>query len=462
MTAARSCFRVFITTLLAAQLGALAKSAADKFFWYNYTVDSAVNTRAASASIKCDSAGNIKLAYRGHYDIKYSELKDYRWKTIVADTGTGADARMDMDLDAAGNPHIIYHDWSYNYIYYARRASDGKWSHLMVKKTSLPNLDFYQVSLAVDKDGNSHMVFTSKGGFGYANLTYAKVDKDDKVVDSAFVQNGGVNGKWNSLTVDSQGKPVAAYYNFDYTSLAVANRSDTGFVLHFVDSTGSANKHGYFASIKRQNDTSYYATYINETKGQIQLAHGSPGGTWTVENVDSLPPLRVVNGDTVLSWTLFSSQVRLALDSKGNPFVAYPVVLSKDGQVAIKSQLRLARKIDGQWVSDVVDSEGIAGEFLSLTMLPSDLPAITYWERSKGERKVAVASLTAPADTNHNGIPDYKEITGVLRQPRGSRLRAKSFFMFDPLGRYQGALTGLALPAGAYFGSEGDDRFLIK
>jgi hypothetical protein len=454
MQAARNFIRVFIPVVFAAHAGAIAKTHADnRYFWYGYVVDSAANTRAASASIKCDADGNVKLAYRGHYDIKYAELKDHRWTIQVADTGTGADARMDMDLDGAGNPHIVYHDWSYNWIYYAHRDSDKKWSHLTVKKMGLPNLDFYQVSIAADRDGNANLAFTTVGTHGpYASATYAKV-KDGKVIDSSYINDGGINGKWNSMTLDSQGKPVFAYYVFDNSNLGVATRNDTGgFTTQIVDSGDFANAHGFYASIARENDTSYYVSYVNEAKKIIQLAHGKPGGAWTIEKID-----------TMAHWTLFSSQIRVAVDTKGNPVIAYAPVTTEDGNVAVTSELRIAYKVDGNWVSEVVDNEGVVGEYLALTInRQNDMPVIAYWDRTKGQRKVVVGSPTAPPDEDHNGIPDYKELpAGVLRRAPALRLRGEAFPFTDTMGRTHGILSGPLLPSGAYFGPEGA-RTLIK
>ena len=423
--------------VLAGLLFAGTASADNPFFWYRYDVDSNAaeqhdgNKGATFGynALRADAKGNLKIAYRGHYNIKYSELKNHIWYTEIADDSTGSGARMDMALDPDGEPHMVFHNDNYGKAIYSERKN-GVWKRKVLAELKLPNLDFYQVSIAVNQDFESHCVFTSAGAGDYANTTYVKVGKDGSATDPVKVFTGGINGKWNSVTTDASGKPVISLFIFDRNNLGVATRNDSGFTTQWIDSSDYDNAHGFLNTIRPSAD-SFFVSYLNQVHQCIQIAHGKPGGIWTVERVDTLP-----------AWTIFSSQIRMVVDSKGNPILGYPVVTKEDEYTAATSRLMLAYKKDGNWVTEVVDSNGVAGENLTMT-IANDMPALAYWESGTKTLRVALASLTAPPDDDKNGIPDYKEVKPIaLRRFPIVTDRPVAYPFFDALGRSLGSRAG--------------------
>ncbi|GEM_PF-4490227 len=437
---ARSGARACAALLLAGLVLAGVASADNQFFWYRYDVDSNAaeqhdgNKGATFGynALRADVKGNLKIAYRGHYNIKYSELKNHIWYTEIADDSTGSGARMDMALDPDGEPHMVFHNDNYGKALYSARKN-GVWKRKVLTELKLPNLDFYQVSIAVNKDFESHCVFTSAGAGNYANTTYVKVGKDGAATDPVKVFTGGINGKWNSVTTDASGKPVISLFIFDRNNLGVATKNDSGFTTQWVDSGDYDNAHGFLNTIQPSAD-SFFVSYLNQAHACVQIAHGKPGGAWTVERVDTLP-----------AWTIFSSQIRMVIDSKGNPILAYPLIKKEDEYAALESRLVITYKKAGSWVREVVDSSGIAGENLTMTILPNDMPALAYWESGTKTLRVAVGSLTAPPDEDKNGIPDYKEVKPIaLRRFPIVAERPVAYPFFDALGRSMGSRSAVS------------------
>jgi hypothetical protein len=419
----KSIFKTMILT--AALLPNIAKALeASKLYWYTYTLDSSGAMRGHSA-LKYDKKGNIKIAYRINYDANYGVFDGEYWKTQKADTGSGSDAKIAMALDGEGNPHIAMHDWRNSKIQYSHH--DGKvWVHDSIP-TRDPSTDFYQISMATDPKNRIHMSFTTKTHHPISALTYSMVGSDGKLTAPVFACTAGFNGKWNKLTTDKDGNPVAAFFLFDGVNLAVAYTKDGKWTHQTVDSSGGANEKGFHVDIKPDTADQFKIAYYNRTHKAIELATGTPGGTWAMEKVDTMP-----------NYTLFSTLNPLGVDSKGNAFVAYVKAEVADGGTPVtKSTLRMAVKSEDKWTHATIDSLGVVGEYAAMDLSPDGLPAIAYYESGKGHFRLAVASLTPPPDADNNGIPDYKErsITiGVKARPRVA-LAMPGGRVFDLQGR---------------------------
>jgi hypothetical protein len=420
-----------------------------KYNWYRYDVDSAKGEEKGKgqgalfgfSSIKHDASGNVKLGFRGHYDLKYAELQNHLWKIVVADTGLGgADAKMDMDLDAAGNPHFFFQTPGYDRVIYVHKKG-STWEEKEINKLHIQNLDFYNLSIKVDADSNVHMLYSSEHA-NYPYATYSKYGKDGVLASPVILRpNGGIAGKWNSIALDSKNSPLFSYYIQAESNLALSYMGSDTLKSQLIDSAGYENAHGYFNTLQRENDTSYYLSYLNTAKHIIQVAHGQPGGKWTVQKVDTMP-----------AYTLFSSVIRMVLDSKGSPILAYPVVnKTLDGAIT-ESALRIAYKKDSVWAYETIDSVGSPGQYVSMSILANDMPIISYWEGTKKTLKVVVASLTAPPDSNSNGIPDYKEVVSIFRNHAfASPMSRLPLPAYDILGRGKRQTGSLFRRDGQYF-----------
>lgn len=424
-----------IGAAFAAKGGPAAKRAAPArkadvapFYWYYYAVDSSHQDGKEIgfySKLRYAPDGKLKVGYRGHYDVRFAEFDGRNWQKQTIDTGAGSDAKIDMALDKDGNPHIIYHDWQYAYVYYV--WSDGHDWHRSTLDTLGSGGGFYQLSAQMDANNVFHAIYTAKYQ-DYANLTYSYLPVGGERVGPTRPCDCGLSAKWNSITFDKNEKPVFGFFIHNGEYLNVTYMDGGQWKNQAVDTAGGTGKlPGFYASIAHDTGDSFYLSYQDNDKKGLYMAYGTPGGTWTVEKIDSMP-----------SFTYFTTQSALVLGPDRTPYVVYPWVESSDALVATKAKLKLAYKKDGQWITQTVDSGEVVGEFPSIAISKDGLPAITYVDRKGLTLWSAMASKTAPPDTNNNGIPDYKE------QPSGIKA----------IGR-PGKILGGRHGKGAFFDSKG-------
>ena len=94
-----------------------SKASQPQLYWRYFTLDT---TFASYSKIMFDSKDQLKVAFRGHYDIRYASFNGSTWDISVADTGAGTDARVDMALDKADRPHIIHQQGFVHFLFEAK------------------------------------------------------------------------------------------------------------------------------------------------------------------------------------------------------------------------------------------------------------------------------------------------------------------------------------------------------
>lgn len=374
--------RIASAAALAMSFGVLSASAADLVpYWGRYVLDT-TGEAAGPSQPQFDKDNHLKIAYRGHYDVKYVEFANGSFTTQVADTGTGGDAKLAFALDGSGNPHIAYYNSNYTQVYYAWK-NGGDWKHEIV--TGLHdknyNLDWYQLCLAADSKGGAHLAYSREAN-NFPSMWHTYVDKDGNLSDSGFVVQD-LTGKWNGIVLDSHEKPVIAFFRNLDEQMRVAWQDSGAWqtqTLSVADTSVPPPK-GIHAAIVRENDTLYHALYQNKDRHEIWMATGRPGGTWTTERIDSLP-----------GFTYFQSHDAIVMGKGGRPYVVYGRHSSADGNTVTAGSLVFAYKEDGDWKKTVVDSSGITGLYAALAVDSAGMPAITYYELGKRYVKLALGS----------------------------------------------------------------------
>jgi hypothetical protein len=368
---------------LALCLGMAATHAEDlKFFWYKSTIDTNLGIWGTSGA-SFDAHDSLKVSYRGHqHDMKYAELNpNFTWRIEQADTNyTGGPAQMAATLASNGQPHIIYQTADYQKVYGATKVN-GKWEHRLQDHLDIVNLDFYQMSMAADDKGGVHMIY-SREKSGWPVLYYAYRDKDGNTKDTGFVSSE-ITGKWSSMTTDSKGSPVLAYFRVLEERLEVAYRDSGSWKRQIVGIDLPKIPFGYHISIARASDTLYRILYQDRNVHQMWMASGVPGGAWTTEKIDSLD-----------GYTNFTALNVLKLGKDGMPYIAYANIKSPDGYQIDGCKLMFAYKSDGAWHKQVLDSNGIVGEYASMAIDSKGQPAITYFDRDRHQLKLIFGSFT--------------------------------------------------------------------
>lgn len=357
-----------------------------QYYWYYYVIDRD-KPIGASTTLLYDKKGLPNIAYcrpEERTGVKLARYDGTAWKVQEVDRrGSG---RVVMALDGADVPHIIYHTDGGGKVKHAL-YNGQQWSVTTIDST-LNAGSYYGNAIQVDAKGRVHICYVTRyRDTGFDQMTYAFLDSG-RLSPGQRIDNAGINGKWCSLTLDAQQRPCLAYYSF-VGDLAFGYLENGRWKLEHVDNDGSLDNQGFYPSIQRDMQNNFLISFQSHTPGRVRLARGRPHA-WSIEDI------------TAANWMTFSTPNPLALDKQGNPYVAFYDLPNGD--------LKLAYKLGDQWTIITVDSVGKVGESAALAFNPDGLPAISYYDSTRGYLRFAVASLTPPPDTDQDGVPDYLEL----------------------------------------------------
>lgn len=213
------------------------------------------------------------------------------------------------------------------------------------------------VSAAVDSENNIHVCyqFFYEGidamNFNYPDLLYVKKDgsspgaegTEETVEGNVYNPDGSASvqnrvGAHACLIIDKDGNPVIFYY-----ADLKPNLSDP------------------------------------DTKG-LRVAYRQSDGTWNREWVET--------GFEV-------GGISAAIDSKGNPGVAYYVAgeYTDDSGMSHRECLRYSSKSSGSWKAALVDESTLCGKYCSLAFDASGNPAVAYYSMQNNSGSLTIRDL---------------------------------------------------------------------
>jgi hypothetical protein len=135
-------------------------------------------------SLALDANGNPHVTYRSTGSstgvaLKYAWKSGGGWTREFADSSTTQVGQFNhLELDALGNPHVSYEDFTNTNVRYARKTG-GAWT--IQYADSLANAGQY-TSLALDAQGRTHITYFDARGLG--ELRYALASAPTSVASS--------------------------------------------------------------------------------------------------------------------------------------------------------------------------------------------------------------------------------------------------------------------------------------
>ena len=217
-------------------------------------------------------------------------------------------------------------------------------------------------SLAVDVNGNPHISYYDATG---QDLKYAVNQSGTWNIET--VDAAGDVGKYSSIAVDANGNTHIAY--MDSTGrLKYAKKQAGQWSITTLYDTGSIEGYPSIA-LNAQGDPriSFYVNYW----GILMYAKYN-GGTWSFEYAD----LSGFYGNG-----LAGTHSSLAIDADDNPHISYYDKTNKN--------LKYAKRVDGKWTSEVIDSDNDVGQYTSLALDSSGNPHISYYFVTGGDLRYA-------------------------------------------------------------------------
>jgi hypothetical protein len=346
------------------------------------------------------------------------------WQVEVVDAGHGGDVGKFTSLivDIDGNFHIAYFDEGQNALRYAYRGrSDKQWYTMQIDKQA-----GQYASLAVDSHDHPHIAYNSRfltglhyaywdgtrwqtqiiddartnhftsiqlDAKGYPHISYYQEENPDgtnalhlkyaffdgKVWYIQTVNRKFATGKFNSIVLDSSGRPHIAYSFAGTGDLGYVFWDGSQWIYEVPDTRRTHNNYvGLGNSIALDSKGNPYIAYFDLNNRAIKYTRWT-GAAWQTEFVDK----------GLGSFTL-ADHVSLKLDSHDQPHVAY-----YDAGIGA---LKYAERDDQGWHMEVVDNHGNVGAYPSLFIDQHDQPYISFYDISARQLRLAYRE-SAPSAT---------------------------------------------------------------
>jgi len=233
-----------------------------------------------------------------------------------ATIGACLDCGPRMVLDPSGNPVIAYFEWSTENMHVLHCLDPYCADHDSSNTIPDPGDERYAGDVAVDASGNPVISYQySLDALRVMHCNDPNCAGGDESI--ATVDSGGYVGQCSSLELDSAGRPVVSYYGLHNGDLKVArcgNANCTAGNSVVTADSGGYDDVGQCSSLALDASGRPVISYPNNTTGDLKVLHCG--------NVYCSAGNVITSLDTEGEghWGLYTS---LALDGSGNPVVAY-------------------------------------------------------------------------------------------------------------------------------------------
>jgi hypothetical protein len=354
--------------------------------WVAETVDGANGGDVGKyTNLVIDNHGNFHIGYfdEGHNALRYAYrgVSDKQWYTMQVDSQAGQYASL--AVDAHDRPHFAYNARVLTGLHYA--YWDGTRWRIHIIDHDRTN---HFTSIQMDANDYPHISYYQEendDGTNALRLKYAYFDGSTWYTET--VNRKFATGKFNSIALDSSGRPHIAYSFAAIGDLGYVFWDGSQWVYQVPDTRRTHNDYvGTGNSIVLDTKGNPHIAYFDLNSRKIKYTRWT-GSAWQTEFVD----------EVVGSLTL-ADHVSLKLDGHDRPHVAY-----YDSGLGV---LKYAVRDDQGWHVEVVDNHGNVGEYPSLCFDQHEQPYITYYDLSDRELRLAhresepSATMTTDKHTN--------------------------------------------------------------
>ena len=180
------------------------------------------------------------------------------------------------------------------------------------------------------------------------------------------------SGKFNSIAIDSAGRPHIAYANVraETAGLRYATWTGQSWNVEVLEGGRGRARAIYSVALVLDKNDVPHITYTEVATGRVKYATRR-GGTWQIEVVDTLVKVS------------YPDRNGIALDAQGKPYITY--------YDSGRGVLKLATARGSEWVRETID-ENFSG-FTSSAQIDHDAIWVTYADQMAGALKCAHRAL---------------------------------------------------------------------
>ena len=355
-----------------------------------WTIETVDNSGDAGhlVSLALGPAGTPWMSYfaylGGSWWIRHAVSDGWSWEASTVyetDTKTGCALAVDPAGRAAmafvgGESQPLYY-WPFQSDLLLARAGGESWNLETVEEDGVVGL---WPSLAFDPLGRPGISYQDLGNgidyndFHLRDLKYAHLGATGWDIETVEEDGGGY---YTRLQFDAEGQPAIAYCgnpDADTQSVKLAIQGDYGWEIHVIDAAGECEEGSISARSRPQGGIG--VAFYDGREEDLKYASNS-GGTWRVETVEA--------------HNRVGKYCSLAYGQDGEPLVSYYYCgRSTDSDCQGGGDLRLARRVNGNWETETVDTRGNTGMFTSLAVAPGGETWIAYYDSSLTALKLAV------------------------------------------------------------------------
>jgi hypothetical protein len=337
--------------------------------WTSEIVDGDGGANVGGASLGIDAVGGLHVAYTSiggfnDVDLMYAYKTGGTWTRETADSTVTDDGQSAvLDVDAAGNPHIVHETFfgiADGELRYAWK-SGGVWTREFAAGL---NRFGRNCSFALDSQGAPHVTYyltippASDNSLRYATRTGGTWSRE--TADAS-----GNVGQYSSIALDSMDQPHVAYRDNEETELRYAIRAVGAWNIQEADDAGDV---GRYPALALDSTDRPRVIYYDLTNGDLKYAE--------------------VQSETPVSGLPYS-MVSTGLAAQPNPF-------GQDGTTFV---FRVPTGTSGARIS-VFDMTGRRVRMLALDGIAPDLNNAVWNGRDDSGSHVAAAVYFARLSWN--------------------------------------------------------------
>ncbi len=311
-------------------------------------------------SLNLDGAGNPHIIFLDRHGINLL-LHAYKtagtWNIETAIQGSNIAWEFSSAIDSWDNIHVSYVERFDDVKYAVKRG--GVWSNETIGH---PGIDSTFNDIAVDLLGNPHVCYANHSYTdpNMYHLTYAK--KSGGVWVRETVDSNDHTGGSCSIAVDQLHIPHISYGDAINDNLKYATVVGGAWEVEIADN-GIEDDVGRYTSITLDSANRPHISYLDDTFGDLKYMSEISPGVWSRDRVDVL-------GET-------GAGSSIALDSTGRPHFGFFDTTNQG--------LKYACGPGWKWFNETVDASPGAGVNTSIAIGPGDSVHIAYYDMTKGD-----------------------------------------------------------------------------